>query len=160
MKIEIFDEGLTKEDIKDQPHGVACRGIVRRGDTLLVTRIPKYDIYMFPGGGLEEGESLEDCCQREVLEETGVVVNIVAKTVAITEVFKDSMWTNHYFICDYVKETNSVQFTQEEIDLELEFMWIKEEELLDIFANNMGKHEHAPNIHQREFLGLINSFKG
>ena len=31
--------------------------------------------------------------------------------------------------------------------------------LMDIFANSMGNHPHAPNIHQREFLGLMNSFK-
>ena len=33
------------------------------------------------------------------------------------------------------------------------------EKILDIYANNMGNHPHAPNIHQREFLGLMNSLK-
>lgn len=159
MKIEIFDNGLTKEDIKDQPRRTACRGIVRKGGKLLMTRIPKHDIYMFPGGGVEAGETSMECCRREVLEETGVIVDVIEETIAITEVFEDSIWTNIYFLCKCVEETNSVDFTEEEIDLELEYMWIDEEEVLDIFANSMGNHPHAPNVHQREFLGLMNSYK-
>lgn len=159
MNIEMFDNGLTKEDIKEQPRRTACRGIVRKGDLLLVTRIPKHDIYMLPGGGLEEGETPMECCKREVLEETGVVVNVLEETISITEVFEDSIWTNKYFVCECVEETNLVAFTEEEIDLELEYMWLDENEVLDIFANSMGNHPHAPNIHQREFLGLMNSFK-
>jgi 8-oxo-dGTP diphosphatase len=159
MKIEMFDNGLTKEDIKDQPRRVACRGIVRKGNTLLITRIPKHEIYMFPGGGIEKDETPQECCKREVLEETGVIVEVLEETVSITEVFEDSIWTNIYFLCTCVKETNSVQFTEEEIDLELEYMWMDEEKVMDIFANSMGNHPHAPNIHQREFLGLMNSFK-
>lgn len=157
MKIEIFDNGLTKEDIKNQPTRTVCRGIVRKDNKLLVTYLPTKDIYMFPGGGLETDETMEECCRREVLEETGVVVEVLEETIAITEVFEKAIWTSHYFICTLSRETNLVQHTEEEIDLELEYMWIDEVELLDIFANNMGKHPHAPNIHQREFLALINS---
>jgi 8-oxo-dGTP diphosphatase len=146
-------------DIKDQPRSTACRGIVRKDGMLLVTKIPKYDIYMFPGGRLEQGETLAECCKREVQEETGAIVEVMEESIAITEVFEDTIWTNHYFICNLSKETNLVQFTDEEIDLELEYMWLEEEKILDIYANNMGNHPHAPNIHQREFLALINSNK-
>lgn len=32
------------------------------------------DKYIIPGGGLEDGESYEQCCERELLEETGMQV--------------------------------------------------------------------------------------
>lgn len=32
--------------------------------------------YQFPGGHLEEGESLEECLKREIKEETGLEINI------------------------------------------------------------------------------------
>ncbi len=31
------------------------------------------------------------------------------------------------------------------------------EEVLDIFENYETIHEHGPNVHNREFLGFINS---
>ena len=41
----------------------ACRGIVVHDDK-----------YIIPGGGLEEGETYEQCCERELLEETGMQI--------------------------------------------------------------------------------------
>lgn len=160
MKIEIFDNGLDKQDIKDQPHRHACRGIVKKEEQYLIVYLEEMGNYTFPGGGLEIDETFEECVIRELLEETGVKVTVKEKTVEITEVFEDSIWTNHYFLCDFVKDTKQVNFTQEEIELGLKSMWMDEITLLDILANDMGKHPHTPNIHQREFLGLINSIKG
>jgi 8-oxo-dGTP pyrophosphatase MutT (NUDIX family) len=157
MEIEIFDNGLSKEDILDQERHTACRGIIKKGSKYSVVRIPKHDIYMFPGGGLEVGETLKECTKREVKEETGMEVMVEEHTVSITEVFANEIWTNHYFICEIINETNEVSFTEEEKELELEQLWIEESKLLDIFANNMGNHPHAPNIHQREFIALMNS---
>lgn len=156
MHIEIFDNGLTKKDIKDVPHRRACRGIVKKDGLYLVVRLKENDIHMFPGGGIEENEAPEAACKREVLEETGIHVAVKQETVRITEYFIDSIWTNIYFICDY-KGQGERNLTQEEIDLGLESLWMTELELLDTFTNNMTKHPHGPNVHNREFLGFINS---
>ncbi len=50
---------------------LACRGIVVRGNLCLLSYDPKHDIYMLPGGGVEEQETPEACCSREIAEETG-----------------------------------------------------------------------------------------
>ena len=157
MEIDIFDNGLTEEDIKEVPHRIACRGIVIKDNKYLVTRLRKHDIYMFPGGGIEDNETEAETCKREVLEETGIKVNIVKQTVRINEYFMDSKWTNVYFICDYVEDKGTPSLTLEEQELGLETVWLTLEELLDILENNMTLHSHGPNIHNREFLGLINS---
>ena len=51
----------------------AVRGIVRRGEKYLVIH-GKYGDYKFPGGGMKEGEELQDTLIREVQEETGFKV--------------------------------------------------------------------------------------
>jgi len=44
--------------------------IIKEGSLLLIRRIkPGLDYFIFPGGGVEEGESLEAALRREVLEE-------------------------------------------------------------------------------------------
>lgn len=157
MEIDIFDNGIELEDVKDVPHRTACRGIVFKDGKYLVTRLSKHDIYMFPGGGIEENETEFDTCKREVLEETGIEVTVLKETVRINEYFIDSKWTNVYFICEFVKDLGAPSLTDEEIELGLETVWLTQSELLEILENNMSKHSHGPNIHNREFLGLINS---
>ena len=41
-----------------------------------------------PGGHLEPGESFETCCKREVLEETGLVVNNISPVVFTNYIFR------------------------------------------------------------------------
>lgn len=157
MEIDIFDSGMTKEDAVDLPNRTACRGIIRKDNKYLVVTLKKWDITTFPGGGLEEGETLEECCVREVLEETGIKCQVNYKTISINEYFYDSRWTNVYFLCDFIKDTKMTSFTQEEKDLDMGMSWKTLEELLDNYENNMTLHEHGPNIHNREFIALINS---
>jgi 8-oxo-dGTP diphosphatase len=53
----------------------AAGGIVTRQNPtfeVLVVHRPRYDDWSFPKGKAEDGESDEDCAQREVEEETGL----------------------------------------------------------------------------------------
>jgi ADP-ribose pyrophosphatase YjhB (NUDIX family) len=57
-------------------HVVAVGGVVVRNDAVLLVRLaygPARGHYMFPGGLVEPGETLDRAVAREVLEETGVV---------------------------------------------------------------------------------------
>jgi 8-oxo-dGTP diphosphatase len=43
--------------------------------------------WALPGGHLEPGESFETCCKREVLEETGLIINNISPVVFTNDVF-------------------------------------------------------------------------
>lgn len=157
MNIELWNDGMTKEDVKDQTFSEGCRGIIKKDDKYLMVHVDKYDITTFPGGGLEEDETLEECVVREILEETGVRSKVIAHTVTLTEYFSDSIWRHNFFLCEYLEDTMETNFTDEEKEIGLSVKWMTLEEVMDTFENNMTKHEHGPMIHNREFLGLINS---
>ena len=58
--------------------------------------------YIIPGGGLEDGETYEQCCERELLEETGMQVRAKEEYLEIEELFLDWNHINHYFVCDFI----------------------------------------------------------
>jgi len=157
MIIEIFDNGLEKEDCIGLEKRTACRGIVFKDDLFLTVHIEKFDITTFPGGGLEDDETLEECVEREVLEETGIRTKVKAQTVTVLEYFSDVIWESHFFLCDFIEDSKKRNLTDEEKEILMVTRWLKIDELMDIFENNMTKHKNGPNIHNREFLGLINS---
>ena len=63
---------------------------------------PYGEYYVFPGGGLEENETLEECAKREIFEEFGIVVEVKNKLY-----FKkvDDEFEQYLFLCKYVSGT-------------------------------------------------------
>lgn len=67
-------------------------GVVKRKD------IQEY--YTFPGGGLEEGETPEEGCIREIKEEFGIDVNVVKKLYEMkSEKFNQK---EVFYLCEYI----------------------------------------------------------
>jgi 8-oxo-dGTP pyrophosphatase MutT (NUDIX family) len=157
MNIEIYSDGISKKDANLSESSTACRAIMKKDDKYCLMHLTKYNIYTTPGGRIEGNESLEECLEREVLEETGIVVKALNKTVTTTEYFVDSVWTMHYFTVEIVEMGKKIHLTDEEIDLGMVTVWKTLEEVLDIFENEVPLHDFGSNIHNREFIGFINS---
>ena len=63
----------------------ACRGIVIDGEHMLLSYETKTNQWMIPGGGVEDNESDEECCIREIAEETGIEVEPLRFLLEIDE---------------------------------------------------------------------------
>ncbi len=59
------------------------------------------DYYTFPGGGLEEGESLEEGVIREIKEEFGITVKVVKRLYEMES--KKFNQKEYFFLCEYVE---------------------------------------------------------
>lgn len=59
---------------------------------------PIGNYYTFPGGGIEERESLEDGAKREIKEELGIEVNIIKRLYYLEK--KEAI--EHFFLCEYI----------------------------------------------------------
>ena len=81
---------------------IGCRGIVIQDGKLLVSREEISDYWMLPGGGLENGETLSECCAREVLEETGYLVEPIEEFLVLNEYYEEYRYISHFFICKVV----------------------------------------------------------
>ena len=81
---------------------IGCRGIVVQDGKLLVSREEISDYWMLPGGGLEKDETLTECCVREVLEETGYLVEPIEEFLVLNEYYEEYRYISHFFICKVV----------------------------------------------------------
>ena len=58
----------------NRPIHMGAVGIIRKNEKVLLERRTDSERWAFIGGGLKMEESLEECVQREIREETGLVV--------------------------------------------------------------------------------------
>ncbi len=88
---------------------VAVRGICLRED-LYLSNIGIHDYYSFPGGGVEEGETLHEALRREILEECGYTVTFIGDEIAVIieqkQLAHDEFYRceNHFFLCEVTPE--------------------------------------------------------
>ena len=112
----------------------AVRGIVIKDGLIGMVKVEKYDCFIFPGGGVDEGESLEVALKREMLEEAGLIVDI-SKHLLTTETAEYRFThVNHFYLCEIIGTGESC-LTDIEIDLDMHFEWIPINELYDYFLN-------------------------
>lgn len=73
-----FVDGNSLES-KERIVRPATRAIILKGNKILLLHTDRYQDYSLPGGGIEQGESLQQALTREVQEETGAkhITNII-----------------------------------------------------------------------------------
>lgn len=95
--------------IKPRP---ASSAIVRNGDRLLLVRRinpPSRDMFAFPGGRAEAGETPAETALRELEEETGIVARHpqLFATYDLPTRDADGGLTSHYFLSVFTVETDA-----------------------------------------------------
>lgn len=85
-----------------RPQLAASAIIFREGKILLVQRAhdPGRGRWSVPGGRVENGETLEQAVHREVAEETGIAIDIIA-LAGIREVLPRGEARSHYVVLSY-----------------------------------------------------------
>ena len=157
-EVEIYGSNGKKAFSK---MSVKCRGIVIQDSRILISHEVNTDYYSIPGGGLEEGETLEECCAREVREETGYIVKPDLHFLTINAYCKDCKNISHYFLCDIIGKTEQ-SLTMEEIELGLISNWIDTEKILELFSKYddfVRFDEDKYRIYLREYTALREYFK-
>ncbi len=141
---------------------VGCRGVIVKDDKILLSGMVMPDIpgevfYLIPGGGQDEGETLEQCCEREVREETGLKVRPKEHFLTLTEFYEDNCFVNHYFACEIEGET-ARSLTDAEIAYQLKAEWMPLDEAILRFGRYeeyMKVDEGWSSAYLREYTALV-----
>ncbi len=128
---------------------VASRGILLDGNKILLSHELNTGVYMSPGGGLESGETLEECCVRELREETGYEVKPVKPLIVINEYCFETLYVSNYFICEAVGKSEQA-LTEIEVEHGITPEWVEIPKALEIFGEYDSKSEDIRSLYRRE----------
>ena len=88
---------------RNKSHFQVAAGLIRRDGKILITRRPKGShlegFWEFPGGKREEGETLEECLQRELREELGITVQAERFLARVEHEYEAISISLHLFEC-------------------------------------------------------------
>ncbi|WP_045454470.1 nucleotide triphosphate diphosphatase NUDT15 [Vibrio campbellii] len=103
--------------------------ILRDGAVLLGERVGSHgaNTWATPGGHLELGESIEDCAKREVLEETGLIVDSIEKFTFTNDIFEKE--GKHYVTLFVVASSASGEPQVTEPDKCKQWKWCRLDDL-------------------------------
>ena len=103
----------------------SVRSVIIKDGRVAMVHSLKYDYYKFPGGGIEEGETLQEALIRETLEEAGLVVipqsikeyGMVRRTEKSDRMDVDVfLQDNYYFLCKAEEERASQSLDDYELE--------------------------------------------
>ncbi|MFA6963506.1 MAG: NUDIX hydrolase [Patescibacteria group bacterium] len=96
-------------------HRDSAYGIALNDGRVLLVKSPDFGFWVIPGGGVEEGETLEDGLRREFLEETGFLIDEIgelffSERLSFYHQKLDSYYDSHckYFLVTMKNETQDL----------------------------------------------------
>jgi len=132
-----FHPDVSADDIKPSSHLTltqrrAARAIVLRGDDILLLYTERYHDYSLPGGGIDEGEAVEEALKRELREETGAqgISNIIefARYDEYRPWYKSDADIIHMisscYVCDIDDELGDTAYESYEVNNGMKPLWV------------------------------------
>ena len=143
------------------PHSTrpSVRAIIFRDGKLALVHNGKHDYYMFPGGGIEEGESHAEALIREVKEESGLVVipeSIrefgAALRLSRSRRFENTVFEqeNYYYLCEAKEDAVAAELDSHEIEEQYSLVFVTLQEAIRKNRNDDHGEERDTVWIQRE----------
>ncbi len=144
-KIIHNDNNLKEEDITELV--IRTKALIIQDDCILIGKAD--NVYQFPGGHLETGETFKDCLKREVREETGIILDdneIKNPFMKVSFLSKDHPYVGNNRQSDiyfYLIETDkkvdlsNTNYTKDELSYDFKIEKIKIDESIDKLKENI-----------------------
>ena len=111
----------------------AVRGIIKRNDQFLFIYSAAMGDYMFPGGGVEKGESHKEALKREIKEECGIANIVIKDKIGYTieynsndkESYKILKIKSYYYLVETEDDIGELDLEDYEEKFQLSPTWVK-----------------------------------
>jgi len=132
------------------------RAVIVQDGKILLSHETVSGWYLVPGGGMEEGETPEECCVREVEEETGLIVRPVRQFLTMNEYYEEYRYIGYYFICEVIGR-GQMNLTEMEKRRGAGPEWVPLEEAVELFSRHQeyaATSEEKRGAYLREYTAL------
>lgn len=136
----------------------AARAVVVANDGRIpLLHVTKHGYHKLPGGGIDDGEEIEQALARELMEEVGIVAEVTEEIGEVVEV-RDAYEMIQHSYCYLAKQTGEItepEFTEEEIADGFEVAWMKDiDEAIDVVEANAPRNYEGKPISIRDLTVL------
>jgi 8-oxo-dGTP pyrophosphatase MutT (NUDIX family) len=136
----------------------SVRGIIIKDGKVAMMHSLRYDYYKLPGGGIEQGESLEETLVREVQEESGLAVKKdsirefgYVKRIEKGKVDDIFVQENFYFLCEAEEEPGQRNLDDYEAFEEFTLEYVTASYAIEINQ----QEDHGEKADSQTFAGMI-----
>jgi ADP-ribose pyrophosphatase YjhB (NUDIX family) len=124
---------------------------------IALLHVTKLHYHKLPGGGIEQGESIEDALQRELSEEIGCSVKNV-RELGIVEEFRNKFslrQLSYCFLADLAGEKGTPHLEQDEIADGFETVWLSIEDAIGTLENEAGVEDYEGKFIRLRDVSLL-----
>ena len=132
------------------------RAVIVRDGKILLSHETVSGWWLVPGGGVEGEETPEECCVREVEEETGVIVRPLRQFLTLYEYYEEYRYISYYFVGE-AAGSGQMRLTDAEKRRGLEPRWIPLQEAVELFSRHQEyaeTSEEKRGSYLREYTAL------
>ncbi|MEI7741736.1 MAG: NUDIX domain-containing protein [bacterium] len=144
MILKYNPESATEEEVLSFESRVAARALVFDKDGKIgILHARNEGYYKLPGGGVDAGESPREALVREIAEELGCKIRDVEELGMTLEYRKAYKFRqeSYCFTAKLDGEKGIPAFTEKELALGFEAVWVSTEEALSLIESNLSKKD-------------------
>jgi len=134
--------------------------LIKDDEVLLIHRKNKKEYFVFPGGGVEKEETIEEAVVREMKEEA--TIDVMINKLLYHHIYDDDT-EQYFYLCDYIKGEPKLSEDSEEKRKILrgeDFynpVWIKIEKLKNMLIYPLEIRDLLINDFQNNFVNPVNT---
>lgn len=124
--------------------------LINNAGEIAIQHLQNYRFYKLPGGGLDQGETIEEALVREVREEVGCdckIIRPVGSTIEYRAKYK-LLHISYCFVATVTSPIINQNFEEDEIAAGQTNIWVAPQEVLDLVRNgertNYESHFNIP----------------
>ncbi len=141
----------------------ACRAVIMKDGLVATVHSGKHGYYKFPGGGMEDGETMEETLIRETMEETGlkVIPESIREFGYTREIRRDKYdkaifdHYSYYFFAEVSEAVVQQKLDKYEKEEEYRLCWVTPETAVESNNRMLKKHIITHSVRDNKIFALL-----